>query len=221
MIPIITIDGSTASGKTTIGKLLSKKYGFLYFDAGIVFRCLAWLCKNEAITINEEFLIKSSSNMVIDISREGSVFCNNKDVSNIIWDEEYALISAEIGQYNNVRKILKGIKREMVKKVIINDKHVGIVVVGRDVGLNIFPETNFKFFLYCEKDVRINRRRLQLEHDQEIDKRLLSEIIKKRDYSMKARDAITIDNSTLDPDETVLLIEKNLAAKSEIFNINS
>ena len=208
---IIAIDGPAGSGKSTTAKLLAKKLGFIYLDTGAMYRAVTLFLLNNKINIENVSDIKKSLEK-IDLSIKSKnrfeIYLNNKNVTN---DLRRANIDDLV---SNVSKIL-----EVRKKMIIlqrnfsNNKNV--VVEGRDIGSNVFPDGDFKFFLIADVMERAKRRFNDNQYETSITISELVRKIKKRDEIdssrlisplIKVDDAIEVDTTSLTIEEQVTKI---------------
>ena len=208
---IIAIDGPAGSGKSTTAKLLAKKLGFIYLDTGAMYRAVTLFLLNNKINIENVSDIKKSLEK-IDLSIKSKnrfeIYLNNKNVTN---DLRRANIDDLV---SNVSKIL-----EVRKKMIIlqrnfsNNKNV--VVEGRDIGSNVFPDADFKFFLIADVMERAKRRFNDNQYETSITISELVRKIKKRDEIdssrlisplIKVDDAIEVDTTSLTIEEQVTKI---------------
>ena len=142
---IITIDGTSASGKGAISRIISKKYNTVYLDTGKLYRALAKLIKESKLEGGYEDELEKLCN---EISEELLA-----DES--LQDDDISHFSSIIAANLTVRKSLYKYQRDLIKS---SQK---IVLDGRDVGSVICPEANFKFYVEANLEVRAKRRYMQ------------------------------------------------------------
>lgn len=142
---IITIDGTSASGKGAISRIISKKYNAVYLDTGKLYRALAKLIKESKLEGGYEDELEKLCN---EISEELLA-----DES--LQDDDISHFSSIIAANLTVRKSLYKYQRDLIKS---SQK---IVLDGRDVGSVICPEANFKFYVEANLEVRAKRRYMQ------------------------------------------------------------
>jgi len=142
---IITIDGTSASGKGAISRIISKKYNTVYLDTGKLYRALAKLIKESKLEGGYEDELEKLCN---EISEELLA-----DES--LQDDDISHFSSIIAANLTVRKSLYKYQRDLIKS---SQK---IVLDGRDVGSVICPEANFKFYVEANLEVRAKRRYIQ------------------------------------------------------------
>lgn len=154
-IPVIAIDGPSASGKGTIAQLVAEKLGFHYLDSGALYRLVAL----QAMRLGDRY---TDETMLADIARNlDVVFAGQKilltgqDVSDSIREEQCGSRASEIAAYPSVRVALIARQRAFRQPP-------GLVTDGRDMGSVIFPEAKLKIFLTASAQVRAQRRYNQL-----------------------------------------------------------
>jgi cytidylate kinase len=152
---IIAIDGPSASGKSTLGRLLARELGLLYIDTGSMYRAVA-LAVIESTSVNEtdDVAVGSLANRIdIDLAGDPNslrVTLNGRDVSERIRDEDVTHISSIISTIPAVRRAMVARQREFGKR--------GAVMNGRDIGTVVFPDADLKFFLTADAKDRAGRR---------------------------------------------------------------
>ncbi|MCE7858810.1 MAG: (d)CMP kinase [Chloroflexi bacterium CFX2] len=156
---IIALDGPAASGKTTVGRRLAEKLGYLFFDTGIMYRAVTWIALDHDLDMqNEELITQMAQSAQIDIrppsqndGRPCDVLIGGKDVT---WDirsgEVESKVSA-ISAYPGVRKALS----EQQRRIGMRGK---VVMVGRDIGTVVLPEADLKVYLDASAEERARRR---------------------------------------------------------------
>ena len=156
---IIALDGPAASGKTTVGRRLADKLGYLFFDTGIMYRAVTWIALDRDMDLRDEDLItQMAQSAQIDIrqptqndGRACDVIVGGKDVT---WDmrsgEVEAMVSA-ISAYPDVRKALS----ERQRNIGLRGR---VVMVGRDIGTVVLPEADLKIYLDASAEERARRR---------------------------------------------------------------
>jgi len=200
---IVAIDGPAGSGKGTLAMGISKKFNFLYFDTGSLYRGLAFLVLDKH---GENF----TKDDVITLAKNFS--------ANSIDDE--SLRSPKIGKYSSiiasipeVRSLLINIQRSFRDE---NLSQKGIVVDGRDIGTVIFPNANIKFFVSASIEERAKRRLMDFSGRNELIS--YNEVIKqlqKRDQRDKersvaplvaAKDAHLVDTTCINKEEALKIV---------------
>ena len=206
----IAIDGPSGSGKSTISKIIAKKIGFINVDTGALYRTIAYFFLENKINYKEKSeVLKNLNNISVSLKNENfsqTIFLNGVDVTQKIRTNEISMLSSEISVIPDVRQFLLKLQRDIAEKN-------NIVIDGRDIGTVVIPNADVKIFLTADPKVRAKRRYNQLiSKGQSTTFDEILELINKRDYNdihrkisplKKANDAILVDNSNLNQQDTV------------------
>lgn len=208
----IAIDGPSGSGKSTVSKLLAKKLDFLTLDTGALYRAVAYyILKNNIDYNNADKVIKNLKNISISIRHEKNkqlIYLGGCNITNFIRTPEISSVASDISAIPEVREFLINIQRNFAK-------NHNVVMDGRDIGTVILPNADVKFFLTASPKARAIRRYNQLIQKGPDEKINLEDVLKSmqnRDFNDSNRkasplkpdkDAIIIDNSSLNLNETV------------------
>ena len=156
----IAIDGFSSTGKSTIAKLIAKKYNFIYVDTGAMYRAVAlFAMQNNFITndfMDQTNLIKNLKEITLSFQFNmnlgfAEMFLNNDNVEKEIRTLEVSQFVSKIATISEVRKKLVSEQQEM-------GKQGGIVMDGRDIGTVVFPNAHLKLFMTASADKRATRR---------------------------------------------------------------
>jgi len=205
---IVAIDGPTSSGKSTVSKLISNELNFTYIQTGAMYRCVAMEMLNNGIALDDEKGIKNIlDNIDIkfeNLDQQQLIFCNGKEVTDIIRSKQVTDYTSSVASIIQVRRTLLEKQREIAQKR-------DVIMEGRDIGSNVFPNADVKIFLTASPLVRAERRRLELKKNGEIMSftKVLESIYKWDEDAIKrtegplvrTKDYIYIDNSELDIQE--------------------
>jgi cytidylate kinase len=176
-VPVIAIDGPSASGKGTIARRVAAELGFHYLESGALYRLIALISLRKGI-LEESALAKVGSSMDVEF-RDEEVFLENHDVTENLRSEECSNRASEVARLPTVRKALLERQRGFRQPP-------GLVADGRDMGTVVFPDATLKVFLTATPEVRAERRYKQLkEKGIDANLRALSRDLQERD----ARDA--------------------------------
>ena len=156
---VITIDGPVASGKSSVGLMLSKELEYLFLDTGIMYRAVAWAAINQKINIdNVEEVSILAQQIDIEIKpptksdgRINDVFVGKVDVTWKIREPEVNENVSQVSRYQYVRKALTEQQQEFGRRG-------KIVMVGRDIGTVVMPNADLKIFLEASVKERALRR---------------------------------------------------------------
>ncbi|HCY61937.1 MAG TPA: (d)CMP kinase [Oxalobacteraceae bacterium] len=154
-IPVITIDGPTASGKGTVSHLVAQRLGFHYLDSGALYRLTALSALRKGVDLGDEHaLAKLARDLQCSFSGE-DVFLAHENVSAAIRAEEVGNTASKIAALSTVRQALYRLQLDFRKAP-------GLVADGRDMGTVIFPHAPLKVFLTASVEARAERRYKQL-----------------------------------------------------------
>jgi CMP/dCMP kinase len=155
MIPIIAIDGPTASGKGTVAQRVAQQLGFHYLDSGALYRIVGLASKQLGIDLNEhEKLGEMAKNLQIRFDQQ-YIWLDTQDVTESIRTEEMGQRASAVGAITTVRKALIDLQKGFARLP-------GLVADGRDMGSVIFPDAQLKVFLTASAHIRAERRYKQL-----------------------------------------------------------
>jgi len=210
---IVAIDGPAGSGKSTIAKLLAKKYNLTYIDTGAMYRMITLYLLENNIDISDLKEVERVLNTV-NLDMQGDKFyLDNVDVSTKIREKRINDNVSKVASIKIVRSNLVDLQRK-----ISNNKDV--ILDGRDVGTVIFPNAQVKIFLIASPEERARRRYNEfLEKKTEITYDEVLKSIKERDHIdstrdespfVKADDAIELDSTNLTIEDVINFISKEI-----------
>jgi CMP/dCMP kinase len=219
---IITIDGWSSCGKSTLAKQLAKALGYVYIDSGAMYRAITlyflrnhinWLDTGQVKNALKEITISFKFN---DITQQSEIYLNDENVEYVIRDLVIAEKVSEVATIKEVRSFAVAQQQKMGKKK-------GIVMDGRDIGTTVFPKAELKFFMTADIAVRVERRFKEFyEKNPNVTIEEVKNNLEMRDYIdsnrevsplKKAADAIELDNTNLTIKEQLkfaLKLAKNL-----------
>ena len=215
---IITIDGPSGVGKSTVSRLVARKLGFTYLDTGAMYRAVALQVRRDSVAIDDDKRLESLlNNTEIGFGRKEDgalvILLNNEDVTDKIRTPEVSRLSSDVATKRAVRVKLVHLQRSI-------GKNGDMVSEGRDMGTYVFPEAEFKFYLDASLDERARRRREQLAQSGDIADidSVKNEIIKRDAQDMErsesplhpAVNAVIIDTTNLSSDEVTDRIIKEV-----------
>lgn len=210
----IAIDGPSAAGKSTLAKAIAKELGYVHLDTGAMYRCVA--LKSKQINIDwedEASLVSMLDSTIIELTPQGGVILDGKDVSSDIRQNEISLGASAVSKHARVRSELVKRQQEMAKQK-------GFVMDGRDIGTVVLPDAEVKIFQTASAKTRAIRRykeNLSKGIPSDLDK--LEEEIRQRDINdstraasplKQAEDAILFDTSDLTEAEALECMLKHI-----------
>ena len=207
---IITIDGWSSAGKSTLAKALAKQLGYVYIDSGAMYRAITlyflrnhieWNDKKEVEEALKEIQLDFRVNERTGVSE---IHLNDENVEYLIRQLMIAEKVSEIAAIKEVRSFAVAQQHRFGAKK-------GIVMDGRDIGTVVFPKAELKIFMLADSAVRVERRFKELyEKNPNITIEEVRDNIQMRDYTdshreisplRKADDAVELDNTELTEDE--------------------
>lgn len=215
---IITIDGPTASGKSTMAKILAKELGYYYLYSGMLFRALGYLLVTDAHYTEQ--MLQQAKKEDIDCytdpvrlryayteKGEVSISFEGRDITHYLKDAHIDRCASIIGTQSYVREKLLHMQR-------VIGKTYNLIVDGRDSGSAVFPDADVKFFLTAEVSERARRWQIMQEQKgqrytleqalSEIEERDVRDTTRACDPLQIPKDAIIIDSTRKDIRDVVL-----------------
>ena len=205
----IAIDGPSGSGKSTLAKRLSAHLGFVYVDTGALYRAIglyiyrAGLNPHSAEEVGAQ--LENISVGIKYIDGEQKTLLNGEDVSREIRLPDISMYASAVSAIPSVRSFLLGTQKDIIKSN-------NVIMDGRDIGTVIMPDADVKIFLVSNNETRAMRRceELLAKGVQTTYEEVLADL-EKRDANDSSRavaplvpayDAVFLDNSALEPDQT-------------------
>ena len=214
--PVIAIDGFSSTGKSSISKIIAKSLGLIHMDTGALYRGITYFalqnCLDDDQSINMEKLLADLPKINLEfqnVDGELQLFLNGKNINKEIRFPQVSDNVSQVAKEADVRNYLLKAQRDIAEKG-------GIIMDGRDIGTVVLPNADYKFFMTASQDERARRRFLELKlagenTDVETVKLNLmkrDKIDSEREVSplKQADDAILIDNTNINKEETIALI---------------
>jgi cytidylate kinase len=207
---VITIDGPTGSGKSTVSRLLAKRLNYPYLDTGAMYRVVALALKRAGIGLHDEAAIsKICNDLDIRFVPENDatrVYLGKEDVTEAIREPDIDLLASDVSALEVVRSAMTNLQRKIASQG-------PLVAEGRDMGTVVFPDAQHKFYVDASLDVRVDRRFQERQSRGEpISREKVREDLIRRDHQdmnrslaplKPAEDAITVDTTELTLDQVV------------------
>jgi CMP/dCMP kinase len=214
----IAIDGFSATGKSTLAKLLSKHLGYVFVDSGAMYRAVTlFAMQNSCIStefLNKQKLIDLLQNIKLNFKWNADLGFAEMYLNDINIEKEIRTIEVS----RNVSKIaeISEVRAKLVEQQQEMGKNKGIVMDGRDIGTVVFPNAELKIFMNASSEIRAQRRFDELlKEGQNVSFDEVLKNVQDRDYIdthradsplVKAKDAIEIDNSNVSKEEQFIKV---------------
>ena len=204
---VAAVDGPVGSGKSTVALRAARRLGYIYLDTGAMYRAVGLLAGEAGVPLDDE-------DAVVAVAREarlrfdavGRLFAGERDLS-------AAIRTLEMGAAASRVSALPGVRRLLVEEQRALGEDADIVMEGRDIGTNVFPDAVVKVFLTARPEVRAARRTAELRAmgDDVDEAQVLAALVERdrRDSTRavaplrKAADAVEVDTSEMTLDEVV------------------
>ena len=217
---IIAIDGFSSCGKSTFAKAIAQKLGYAYIDTGAMYRAVTLFALQNGMIGGSEIdipaLTSRLNNIHISFRRNVETGQNETFLNGVCVERDIRTIAvsdavSEISAIKEVRQKLVSLQHAM-------GKEKAIVMDGRDIGTNVFPDADVKIFMTARPEIRTQRR-----YDELVQKGMpaswneIAQNLAKRDHIDQTReesplrqatDAVVLDNSNMTPDEQMIWFEK-------------
>ena len=155
MIPVIAIDGPSASGKGTVAQLVARELGFHYLDSGALYRIIALSARKNNISWQDETALAELARKLDIRFPDGDIIVNGENVSEQVRTEEMGKGASEVAVHPALRRALLELQHSFRQPP-------GLVADGRDMGSVVFPDAQAKIFLTASVETRAERRYKQL-----------------------------------------------------------
>ena len=206
----IAIDGPSGAGKSSLAKKLAAAFSFIYVDTGAIYRTVGLAAQRKGIDPKNEDAVKSilpelEISMKYNDSGEQCMLLGGEDVSKLIRMPEISLYASDVSAHASVRSFLLDMQRKFARES-------NVIMDGRDIGTVVLPDAELKIYLTADVEVRAKRRFIELQEKglEAVFEDVLEEM-KLRDWQdmnrevaplKKAEDAIVVDSSNIDFEET-------------------
>lgn len=181
---IITIDGPSGTGKSTVARLVAEKLGITHFDTGAMYRSITWKLLKEEIPLEDQKkvdqILESFSFEIREHDGQKFYFVGDVDVTKLIRTQQVTDHVSAVSALPNVRRKLSQLQKEFGEKE-------NAVFEGRDLGTVIFPDAEVKIFLTAKPEVRAQRRLAEMRKKMPSEAKLFDE--KKMVKELQRRDA--------------------------------
>ena len=217
----IAIDGPGGAGKSSIARRIAKDLGYLYVDTGALYRAIGLYAARLGLQPHDAdkiipHLPDINVSLAYDADGVQQVYLNGENVSDAIRENRISAYASAVSAVGAVRSFLLQTQRGLAQTN-------NVIMDGRDIGTVILPDAQVKIFLTAEDTVRAKRRMLELEQKGEhVALEEILEQIRKRDLADSTRkiaplkpapDAVTLDCTALDFEQSVAAVKRIIAEK--------
>ncbi len=204
---VVAVDGPGGSGKSTVARRVAERLGYLYLDTGAMYRAVGLLATEAGVSLTDEPAVVSvARGACLHFDGDGRLLAGERDVSD-------AIRTLEMGEAASLVSALPGVRALLVDEQRRIGHGTDIVMEGRDIGTNVFPDAEVKIYLTARPEVRAARRAAELRaKGEQADDATVLAAVEERDARdstrsvaplRKADDAVEVDTSGMTLDEVV------------------
>ncbi len=208
---VVAIDGPGGAGKSTVARTVAERLGFEYLDTGAMYRAVGLLAAEAGVALDDEAAVTRVAAAAGLRFSGGRLFAGDRDLSE-------AIRTLAMGEAASRVSALPAVRRLLVEQQRALAREAGVVMEGRDIGTNVFPDAPLKVYLTADPAVRAERRRRELVaagQQAGLDE-VLDAVLERdgRDSSRtvaplrKADDAVEVDTSVMTFEEVVATVER-------------
>lgn len=211
---VVTIDGWSSCGKSTLAKQLARKLNYVYVDSGAMYRAITLYFIRNSVDITDIKEVEAALAEINlefrfnEVSQSSEMYLNEENVEYVIRDLVIAEKVSDVAAIKEVRTFAVAAQQKMGTKK-------GIVMDGRDIGTVVFPKAEMKIFMTADNAVRVERRFKELyAKNPNITIEEVKNNLEMRDYIdshrevsplRQAKDAVVLDNTNITPEEQLKL----------------
>lgn len=209
---VVAIDGPSGSGKSSVARRVADRLGFLYLDTGAMYRAVGLLASEAGVSPDDDgAAVAVAERAGLRFDEHGRLHTGERDLSEAIRTLAAGELASRVSALPGVRRLLVDRQRALARER-------GVVMEGRDVGTNVFPDAAVKVYLTASKKVRAERRLRELlatgvqvtledvlanvvERDRRDSERTVAPL-------RQAEDAVAVDTTGMSLDEVVATVEE-------------
>jgi cytidylate kinase len=208
---VVAIDGPSGSGKSSVARAVAAKLGFLYLDTGAMSRAVGVLTREAGVSPDDDAAVAAVAAAAdLRFDGDGRLYAGTRDLSVAIRTLEAGELASRVSALPSVRRLLVDRQRALARER-------GVVMEGRDIGTNVFPDAAVKIYLTASPEVRAERRFRELQAaGAEVTLPDVLENVRERDRRdceravaplRQAGDADLVDSTVMTLDEVVAAVE--------------
>lgn len=228
---IIAIDGFSGCGKSTTAKLVAKALNYIYIDTGAMYRAVTLYCYRHEVNLHDEEAVQSAlNNIEIRFEYEATTQKNLTVLNGEVVEDE--IRQMHVSERVSAVSAIPLVRQAMVAQQRQMGAAKGIVMDGRDIGTNVFPEAELKVFMQADVNIRAERRQKELQiKGQEVALQEIADNLSQRDHLdstraenplRQAEDAHVIDTTHLTIEEqSQQIINLALEVKNSVSHVRS
>lgn len=190
---IVTIDGPSGAGKTTVALIVAQQLALTYIPSGRLFRAAAYVMRRRHVDSADKDAVTQLANVLdLDMQDKGRIVYRDQDITDYLDAPEVGVLSTMVAQNQALRLRLLAIQREI-------GLQKGCVIEGRSTGIEVFPEARLKIWLTANEETRYKRKTLSegIEAARAIILRDQTDVTRDMAPMHKARDAVEIDTTNM------------------------
>ncbi|MEJ2758793.1 MAG: (d)CMP kinase [Anaerolineales bacterium] len=186
----IALDGPAASGKSTVGQMLAKELGFLFFDTGVMYRAITLAALEAGISVkNEAACTQLAEHTQIDVRPSSNEDGRSNDILIDGVDKTWEIRTPKVDANVSIVSAYPGVRAALTKKQRKIGQRGEVVMVGRDIGTVVMPDAPLKIFLDASAEERARRRyQERLDRGEPANYEQVLDIVKQRDQIDSTRD---------------------------------
>jgi cytidylate kinase len=211
--PVIAIDGTAASGKSTFAQRLAARLGYVYINTGLMYRGVTWFLLDRGVALEDAEAVTR------DIEEAGVMTTLENGALHFLIggvDPQPHVREARINQGVSIVAQVPAVRQLLVARQRELAPLAPLVMEGRDIGTVVFPDTPYKFYIDADAAVRAQRRERQGESDM-IRQRDVLDSQRKASPLTRAPDALALDSGVASVDELVVVALQHLTARGLVF----
>lgn len=214
---VVAVDGPVGSGKSTVARLVAERLGYVYMDTGAMYRAVGLLATEAGVPLDDEAAVVAVARQAsLRFDGDGRLYAGEREMG-------HEIRSLEMGAAASRVSVLPGVRSLLVERQRALAAGADVVMEGRDIGTNVFPDATVKVFLTARPEVRAARRCAELRaRGDDVDEAAVLAALLERDRRdsqravaplRRAPDAVEVDTSDMTLDEVVAAVEAVVRAE--------